>query len=361
MLDTGDREYIKGLLILRLTNSGALRQTLVSYLPQDLAQQVGEGMNPATLVERVLALCEADGWRRTPTAMANLLSYLGNTDRVPQILAKLAAAPAAAPDNDPFTASILDTGQPFLDRLPTRTVLRTWTEPLPIKQVMVVDGPPKTGKSYTVEYVRHIIRHVASSSGQGASDVRWVLVSLERDQAASCGQGELATELVDALGGDTTDMPTSDTNTTAWTKQLVTRVLREANSRGLRWWFVLDSFRSSRPGEHPPWQLREDTRDFIIAFVKGLTNGINTGLHRLLLLDFDRAILPLAPQAVGLDKTCSIPHAAVTALVRSIIASSGKALDPVALEAEVMSDLADPVDNLPELNERLIELMGLGA
>jgi hypothetical protein len=317
-------------------------------------------MNPATLVERVLTLCEADGWRSTPTAMHNLLFYLGNTDRVPQILAKLAARPAA-PANDPFTASILDTGQPFLDRLPTRTVLRTWTDPLPVKQVMVVDGPSKTGKSYTVEYVRHIIRHVASSSGQGTSDVRWALVSLERDQVASCGQAELATELVSALGGDPTDMPRSDTNTAAWTKQLVTRVLREANSRGLRWWFVLDGFRSSRPGEDPPWHLREDARDFIIAFVKGLTNGINPGLHRLLLLDFDRAILPLAPQAVGLDKTCSIPQASVTALVRSIIASSGKALDPVALEAEVMSDLADPVDNLPELNERLIELMGLGA
>lgn len=196
MLDVDDREYVKALLIQRATMSGSAKLTLISGLPLDVSMQVEDGLNPATLVERVLVLCEADGWRRDPTTLARLLSLLGNIGRVPVILTKLVTPPLGAA-SDPFATTILDTGQPFLDRLATRTVLRTWTTTMPVKQIMVVAGPSK-GKSYTVEFVRHIVRDIVRTT---ATDVRSVLVSLERDQAASCGQGELATEIVSEMGG----------------------------------------------------------------------------------------------------------------------------------------------------------------
>ena len=357
MLDVVDREYVKGLLAQRVSVAGAPRQVLVSTLPQDIAQQVEEGLTPINLVERVLVLCEADGWRRAPSTLSSLLNaLLGPTGNIPTILIKLATPPAAVATNDAFTTSILDNGQPFLDRLETRATLRSWTEEvMPIRQVMVVEGASKTGKTYTVEFARHLVRHAARND----RNVRAVLVTLDREQAASCGQAELAIELVSEMGGDPSGIPTKDTNTVAWTKQLVTWVLREANRQGLHWWFLLDGFRSSLPGEEPKWQLREDTRDFIVGFVKGLANGINPSLHRLLLLDFDRSILPLRPGSLGLESTNAIPHASIRTLVRSIIGSVGADADPAAIEAEIVTGFPDPVQDLPELNTRLMEFMGM--
>ncbi|WP_242122126.1 hypothetical protein [Sphingomonas lacusdianchii] len=358
MLESGDREYVKAQLLSRVGSDISPRQTFISELPIDIAIQLEEGLAPQVLVERVLVFCEADGWRRSPPALSSLLTaLLGNSGRIPELVAKLTVPPGAQATLDPFTTSILDIGLPFLDRSETRKVLRTWLDLMPRQQVMVVEGPSQTGKTYTNDFVRHIVRHVMTTS----SDIRTVIVAFDRDQARSVGPLELAKDLVWYISGVVAGAPEYDTNTTAFVKQLVTWVLGEANKAGLKWWFVLDGFRSSHPGEEPGWELRDDTREFLVAFVRGLTNGINAARHRLLLLDFDRAILPLPPGAVGFDRTCPIPHAAVRTVIDSIIAKSASSLDPDAVEADILDGLSSPIAELPELNARLVDLLAEAA
>lgn len=354
MLESGDREYVKAQLLAQVASDTTPRQTLISFLPADVAMEVEEGLKPQVLVERVLVLCEQDGWRRTPPLLSTLIAgLLGDSGRIPELIARLATPPRAPAAPDPFSATVLDTGQPFLDRLATRSILKTWTELMPLQQVMVVEGPSGTGKTYTNEYVRHLVRHVVTTS----ADVRTVLVAFDREQAASVGPREVAKDLVWNMGGDPDEVPEADTNAAALVKQLVSWVFRTANKDGLRWWFVLDGFRSSRPLEVPGWQLREDTREFVVTFVRGLTNGINAARHRLLLPDFERALLPLPPGSVGLDKTCSVPKASIRSLIEAVIAAAGSDLDPDAVETQILNGLSNPVAELPELNARLIDLM----
>lgn len=356
MLASGDREYLKFQILACIASDVTPRQTIARDLPFDILVEIEEGLRPQVLVERVLALCEADGWRRTPPLLCTLMtSLLGDSGRIPELIAKLATPPRAAVAVDPFTTSVLDTRLPFLDRLPTRNVVRSWTSLMPVQQVMVVEGPSQSGKTYTNEFVRHIVRDTLKTT----TDVRTVMISLEKDQAMSIGAVELAKDLVWNMGADPDEAPGFDTNTTAFIKQLVSWVLRVANRDGLKWWFALDGFRASRPGEEPPWQLKEDTREFLVAFVKGLTNGINTTRHRLLLLDFDRAILPLPPGAIGLDVTRSVSRATVRIAIEAIITMSGSGLDPDAVEADILRDLSNPVAELVELNARLVDLMAV--
>ena len=352
MLEIDDREYVKDLLIGAVVGSAAPSQMVVAFLPEDVARNLMHGLPPAPLIEHTLCLAERDAWRTDPSTMAKLLTgLLGDQGRVPTIIARM-KKPIIAPA-DPFASLVLDSKLPFLDRGRTRSVLRSWLQPMPLQQVMVVEGTRRTGKSYTNEFVRHVVRNV----GATLPVLRTALVAFERDQAPSIGQLEVAAELVSAMGGDPAKAPPLDTNTAAWTKQLVRWVLAEANRRDLHWWFVLDGFRSSEPGEDPQWQLREDTRDFVGTFIKGLTNGINVERHRLLLLDFDRAGLSLRPGLVGLDRTGAIGRTTVSSLIRELAAASGRQSDAALLEADILSDLPDPIADLPELNARLMDLM----
>ncbi len=352
MLEIEDREYLKALMIHAVVWTGSPYQTVKALLPSSVGQNIAEGLPPAVLIESTLALAERDAWRTDPSTLANLLKgLLGDQGRVPKILARISKpAPPAA---DPFTSMMLDSRLPFLDRAPTRTVLRSWLKPMPVRQVMVVEGRRLTGKSHTNEFVRHVVRSVAATM----PILRTALVAFDRDQAPSIGQLEVAAELMSAMGGDPATAPPLDTNTAAWTKQLVRWVLAEANRRDLHWWFVLDGFRSSQPAEDPGWRMREDARDFIATFTKGITNGINAERHRLLLLDFDRASLTLPPGVVGVDRTGAISRAVASSLVQELITASGRSLDAARLEADVLSGLPDPIDDLPELAARLMDLM----
>lgn len=355
MLLVDEREYLKGLLNTLVSAQAQPRQFLVSRLPTDLRGEVAEGLAPERMIDRVISLCERDAWRRKPTALSLMLAVLGPQGRVPEILARVATAPPGPTPEDPFFAAVLDNGLPFLDRRDTRIVLKTWPDVFATKQIHVVEGNARTGKSYTNEFVRHVVRSIANQ----VPDISSALVTLVGGQASSVGQVELASDLVGQIGGDPRKVPPDDTNTSRWTQELVKWVLAEANSSQLRWWFVLDGFRSSLPGESPAWQLREDTRDFIANFVSALTNGINVRRHRLMLLDFDRTILAVPPGGLGLDKTCSIPRNSISALIGSVIAASNKGYDPAEVEADIMEGFGDPIDDLPELNIRLVELMEL--
>lgn len=340
MLTQSERDQVTEYLLRLATPQNSARSYLLTGLHFDLQVHFPEG-SPATLVELALDLCERDAWLHTPPAMVTFLSSLLGVLAFPNldaILKRIAFPPPPPPS--PFDAILLDTKRPFLERSATREYLRAWASS-PLKRVVVINGGEKRGKTYTTEYVDHLCNYL--------NLVQHCVVTLPPKQGASTGAPELARDLVARMGGDVTEMPPANTNRDRWSEELATWVLSVAGKGDMRWWFVLDGFNNR--------ELRDDTGKFIAALATGLGTGIHRLRHRLLLLDFDRTLLTVAPGHIGVDTVGSIPASAVEKFVDTLL--QGKNLNADAMKQRVLDGLPDPIDDLPELAERLENLVSV--
>jgi hypothetical protein len=338
MLEHNDREFIEAKLLAAVELQVSPRQALVSGL-QDLAGELPEGA-ATFLVPAAVDLCVRDAYRRTPPALVHMLrTLLPNVDGVRELILRIQTPAPASPD--PFNALILDTKLPFLDRVATREYLRKLVQPNPTQPVVVVAGDRKNGKSYTSEFIDYLSRHIP--------DTLPCRVVVEETQGSSIGPQELARDLVTAVGGDPLQEPPPNTNTNRWAQELANWVVSEARKSQTRCWFILDGFNEK--------ELRDDTSTFIVKLSMGLTTGLARRFHRLILIDFDRTVLPLQPGMIAADVTAPIPAAAVVAAVSEVVRASAKQLDEAQIYAKLMEGLPDPVVDLPELGSRFRDLM----
>ena len=342
MLTEQERAFIDaqlGELVMRVPSP---RQAIVAALHPELAAVLPEGLAPYLLVARAIELCEQDGYSKNPAALVRLLTtLLGEVARVTEIVARVRTPPPPPPD--PFEALILDNKLPFLDRKPTRAYLRALTKEKPPQPLVVINGSSKSGKSYTGEFIDHVCGHL--------KDVQHCRIELAQKQGASTGPAELASDIVTYVGGDPQKAPPPNTNLERWTQELANWIIAEAGRSKFRWWFVLDGFNKA--------ELREDTRMLIAKVAKALTTGVAQRLHRLILIDFDRTTLPLQPGLIASDQTGGIPISAVEAAARHLLATSGGTLDGPQIIARIKQGFSDPVTDLPEVAQRLGDLMAV--
>lgn len=318
------------------------RMFLVSALPNELRAAVGEG-EPRSLVDRVLRLCSDDGWRDTPPSMVRLLSALLVDDPfIAAIVTRLRTKPPTT--RDAFDALVLYSKLPFLDRRPTRATLRDFLlERRPKQPVLVINGARRAGKSYIAEFVDHVLHD--------QPNVQHCRIPIEEQQGASVGPVELASDMVTGMGGDPTSAPEQNPDPDRWAKEIANWVISVANSSPINWWFVLDGFNVG--------ELRAETQLLIVKLARSLLTGVARDRHRLILIDFNRASLPLQPGLIADHVTGPIPHAEVLAAVTEVIAGSGKDFDPATFAAKVVEGLADPIADLPELGQRLGDFIAL--
>jgi hypothetical protein len=342
MLTQQDRDFIEEELVALVAGSASPRAALSAGLGA-LAARLPDGLAPALLVSQAVEICIEDGHQRTPPAMVTLLQLIKHIAGIPEIIARVSAPPPRAAD--PFAALILDSKLPFLDRLPTRAHLRALTQQQPTQPVVVIGGGRKSGKSYTSEFVDHLCRNLGG--------IQHCRIEVPEKQGASIGPAELARDIVTSVGGDPRQEPPANTNLERWTQDLANWIISAAKASGVRWWFVLDGFNQN--------ELRDDTRLLIVKLAKGLTTGMARRLHRLILLDFDRTLLPLQPGMIASESTSGIPASAVAAGVAEVVRVSGKQLDEEKILAKLMEGLSDPVMDLPELGNRFRDLISLVA
>jgi hypothetical protein len=342
MLSENDRLFVEEKLLAAVVRMAVPRQGIVAFLHVDLAAHVSDG-TPADLVRRVIALCINDGYAHVPPALVELLTNLIPHDaEIATILNRIKTPPPAAPD--PFDDQILSSKMPFLDRQQTRAALRALVQPFPTQPVVVVTGDKKTGKSYTSEFIAHLAGKV-----EGMLHCK---VEISPTEGASVGAKEIARELVVCLGGNLRDEPPATTNMVAYVRDLVNWVIAEASKDAIRWWIVIDGFTNE--------EMRDDTRRFLIQLSKGVTQGVARTRHRLILLDFDRTILPLQPGLIASEKLGGIPRAEVEMVVEKLILSSGKRhLDADQLTTKIVNGFSDPITDLQELNNRLSDLIAV--
>jgi len=339
MLKQSEIDLITECLLSVTRGQQAPRSVLAAGLHVDLQGELGDGP-PTVLVARAIELCTRDAYRLAPPAMAQFLGQLiAQFQGIAEIIARISVPPPAPPD--PFSAVLLDTRLPFLARDPARTNLRALTQSAPRSPVVVINGERLRGKSYTAEFIDHVSHYL--------DRVQHCLVKLPTRQGASTGPGELARDLVARMGGDLRLQPPPHTNADRWVDELTNWVLATAAQGNVRWWVVLDGFNNR--------ELRADTRKFISALADGLDAGVHRRRHRLILLDFDRTLLQLRPGRIALETIEDIPASAVEQFVTMVI--NGSSLDPAAITSQILSGLGDPIGDLPELGQRLENLLAV--
>jgi hypothetical protein len=210
----------------------------------------------------------------------------------------------------------------------------------PRQPFVVVNGLSKFGKSYTAEFISHVLL--------GRSDPMPCLISVSPKCGAAVGPSELARDLVARMGGDLATEPQKNSNLDRWYEELVSWITAPGIRDGITWWIILDGFNGA--------ELRDDTKPLIGKLAARLTNAKPQRLFRLILLDFDHTALPVTPGLIRLDVIQPIPKASVKTFLTGIFRGA-KGISVPTLYSEVTAGLSDPIVELPELAQRLGSLI----
>lgn len=294
---------------------------------------------PLVVVWRSLQLCNDQG---DTVALIRLLRLVAMKQGISEIIDRLLRPlPQAPAPPDPFEQPLMVTRAPFLARLRTRAALKALLTQAPLQPFVVVNGLPKLGKTYTSQFVGHVLH--------GRNDALHCVVELEPNTGAAVGPLELTRELVASMGGRMDfDVPIN-TNREAWYKELINWIVSTGINSGQKWWLVLDGFNRQ--------ELRSDTQDLIVRFAKRITNGLPQQRFRLILLDFDHTLLPVPPGMIMVDKLAPIPKSAVSEFIDMVFGSSVAGLDLAGTIEHLTRDLGDEISDLPTLAARLAELI----
>ncbi|MFE0653905.1 trypsin-like peptidase domain-containing protein [Streptomyces sp. NPDC059534] len=132
---------------------------------------------------------------------------------------------------DPFDSRLLKHGTAvFLDRRELRTKLRGFLAD-PEQTVLVVDGPPDSGRSYTYELIRHLGQHC---------DFRPVRVTLSRTSTAARLLERLSAFVSDPGADGVLLDPTRLNDPLPCFEDAAHRIVARATAAADRFWLVLD-------------------------------------------------------------------------------------------------------------------------
>lgn len=346
MLNGDEQDFVCEALIRMASSQASPRLAIAVALDNELQAQLNDG-TPNVIVMCAIALCIGDRWRLTPPSLVRLMRLAEPFEpRIAPIIERLKIPPGRAEhvpaQPNPFMDSVLVSKIPFLERARIRAGLQALLTPTPLQPFIVVNGPPNTGKSYTADFVSHVLH--------ARNDVVHCRVELPTKEGASVGPVELARDLVVRMGGDLRAEPPRVTNLDRWYGELVNWVIDAGmRANGYVWWVILDGFNKD--------ELRDDTRDFIKKLASSFTNAMPQRRFRLILLDFDRTTLSVQPGMILVDNTTGIAKASVSAFVNAIFADAGGGIDVNSVLDDITKGLGDPVTDLPALGERLRDLI----
>jgi hypothetical protein len=218
------------------------------------------------------------GYGFDPPWIVALLQGLTDTRQVRQLIAK-ALQPSPALAGDPFGTHRLHTGSPFLDRTILRDALQQKVLPAS-KNVLVVNGPKQSGKSYTRAYIEYVCRLPCEQlPGDRDPPFRHVALDLDPDDAPTYGAEALAAELVSKMECPSSPPPPSgDTRE----RELERWVFDQAAGTQLRWWWVFDGFAND--------DLPKPTKTLLNRLLMRVRDGTAARRVRIALLDYERPL-----------------------------------------------------------------------
>ncbi|MEV8533332.1 ATP-binding protein [Streptomyces sp. NPDC051211] len=132
---------------------------------------------------------------------------------------------------DPYLAGVLKNGaEVFIDRVDLRKRIREFVED-PEKTVLLVDGEPGSGRSYTYSFIRHLSAHCG---------FRPVRVTLDQASTAEQVVQRLADFVIDPRTHISPLNPTRLNDPLPSIGAAVHRIVREATAAPEQFWLVLD-------------------------------------------------------------------------------------------------------------------------
>jgi hypothetical protein len=342
MLTPDERAFVHDALLNAVRYQQNPRGTIAVYMEKRLADLL-EGEAPAIVVARAIKLCLDDGRNADPPALVSLLEFVSGLDmRIPPLIERLKQPPVAGGPTpaDRFTDSLLFANQPFLERTKTRAALRGLLQNKPRQPFVVINGLSKLGKSYTADFIDHVLLE--------GDDPEACVVRVVPETGSSIGPSELARDLVARMGGDRATEPKKDTNSDRWCEELVSWITEPGIKEQKTWWIVLDGFNKN--------ELRADTRLLIAKLATRITSAKPRRFFRLILLDFDHTALLVTPGLINVHDVQPIPKSVVNAFLSDVFAQAN-GIDVPALYAKVTDGLSDPITELPVLAKRLGSLI----
>lgn len=316
---------------------------------------------PKGLAESIIDACEASDIEFDPRAIYRLLTFGQQLIEIAPILQRIAALPrvaAAAAVGDPFGELLLDDNLPFLDRRDLRAALRRlWESDSAAggkgKAIVVVSGPPKSGKSYSGELINHI--------GKALPDFTPAKVILPEEMGALTGPFEVAKMIARAMR--VAEEPVIDSSEKAPLRRAqlyADWVLAKRAETGQKWWIVLDGF------DDP--DLPEITHAFVQHLALGVTDEAIKGQVFLLLLGYPKERVPapvlpfVIPEELSAD---AIGEMDLMEYFRTVLERAKRAYDVKALKIVskyALETLPQGSDRLPALAKKVdevrVELVG---
>jgi len=293
--------------------------------------------------------CMTSKWRRDPSLIELLLNRLANQPGMPDFSAVLARIKLKDdPNPNPFTSFWVMANQPFLARPDLRKAAKDLLESVN-QPILRVNGPSKSGKSYTTELFNFIM------NTDSWPDLHVVPAKLSPGNGPTYSIEDLADELSLTLNPD----PMPQRSTSSFPKALARWLVRNVNRNTGLWIFVLDGFGQLN--------VQPEVTEMIRQLVEYATNPEFARKMRLLLLDYDQDLVGNWRPWTGDDGP--LLTNAVTALdliaclqafnQKMQVENPAKLIEPSAIstiaDAMLKKSLTEPAQ-LPSLNEQLLKI-----
>jgi hypothetical protein len=191
---------------------------------------------PQIAMATIVNAAAKEGWLRDFVQRLVVDPVTRNRPEFAAVLAEIDKGAALKTSPDPFEEVLVEGGRPFVNRQPLRARLLVLTDPLG-STVLVVDGAPQSGKSYSY----YLINHVAQAKGYTVHRFKLASLPHKPDELAA----EILTRIGATVGTGPNEVkldPIGNESAERWAWKLaatVARVIKEMDERRL---LVFDEF-----------------------------------------------------------------------------------------------------------------------
>src|SRR5262245_34006310 len=246
MVSSEDREFLIAQLEIAL--GADPRTRLEAVLPAACIQKIRIQNLPLAYAVEAIDVCIGDKWNNAPAWLFLLLQLLPDDARVVAIRQRI-SAPRIEPD--PTLASVLVSDVPFIDRVDLRQKVKALGIERAKRPILVVQGRPRSGKSFTEAYINHLYLSGAA--------IDYCVIKFPPGSGLTLGPEQVAKQILESGGVDLNRLSPAffqnTTNNARWPYDLALSVLNACTGVVNQYWILLDGFAGA--------DLREDTRKFI--------------------------------------------------------------------------------------------------
>jgi hypothetical protein len=227
----------------------------------------------------------------------------------------------------------LQSGVPFLYRPQLRDSLRELAR-VTGRPILRIDGAPDSGKSYSNELLQHV-------SQSNAWNFEVIPIEVGDGMDLAINALTLSQQIVGEMGfkNGVSDSPLADP-TVHNIPLLVTWILQSARNSNKQWWLFLDGFRFL------------SNKNSARALIQGLADKIANGAHkqwlRLVLIDYDEALVKVDEEKVAYDVVPpAIPAAKAQREVENCLNALYRQIGRSVTTNEVQAKAAAVIANIP--------------